>query len=178
MIKKLVSAPADGRQNDIPHDARNTSYLIPQNSILTFYLHNLASGNNNTTTPDEVHVVVWLGALHAFRVTRLTVSAHHMTDISHRGSVSGPVPSFFFFYYRYSDITFEILLSETVRQKVTTAYVTRQRIKLSRPNKTKENSWDRTRVSWSNVDSNTADQTTVLEPPYTLLRNPGVRMPD
>jgi hypothetical protein len=55
--------------------------------------------------------------------------------------------SFLFFYYRYSDITFEILLSGTVRQKITTTYVTRQRIKVSRRNKTKESSWDRTRFS-------------------------------
>jgi len=115
-IQKLVSVSGDGRHNRIPHDATNTSYLIPQNSKLTFYLHNLASGNNNTTTPDEVHVVVWLGALHTFRVTRLTVSAHHMTDSSHRGFVSGIVPSFFF-YYRYSNMTSEIILSQTVSQK-------------------------------------------------------------
>jgi len=60
MFQNVVSVPADGSHNDTPHDAMNTSHLIRQNSKLTFYsyLHNLASGNNNTTTPDEAHVVV------------------------------------------------------------------------------------------------------------------------
>ena len=58
MFQKVVSVPTDGSHNDIPHDATNTSYLLNQNSKLTFYLHNLASGNNSITTTDEVHVAV------------------------------------------------------------------------------------------------------------------------
>jgi len=60
MFQNVVSVPADGSHNDTPYDATNTSHRIPHNSKLIFYscLDNLASGNNNTTTPDEVHVVV------------------------------------------------------------------------------------------------------------------------
>ena len=57
MRQKVGSVAADGRHNDIPHHATNTC-IIPQNSKLTLYLHTLASGNNNTTTPDDVHVQV------------------------------------------------------------------------------------------------------------------------
>ena len=49
MFQNVVSVPADGSHNDTPHDATNTSQLIPQNSKLTFnsFLHNIASGNKH-----------------------------------------------------------------------------------------------------------------------------------